>query len=105
MNDGRVLVLLGGGGHAAVVTEAARSGGWTLTGYLDDAEHTAAATRLGLQRLGAIGDIDRIPAAALGHAAVGDATLRRRWLDTLGDRAAPAIVHETAVVSPSAPRA
>ena len=102
MNDGRSLVLLGGGGHAAVVAEAARSSGWTLSGYLDDAEHIETAARLGLQRLGAIRDIDRIPTPALGHAAVGDARLRRRWLDALGDRTAPAIVHETAVVSPSA---
>ncbi len=102
MNDGRSLVLLGGGGHAAVVAEAARSGGWTLSGYLDDAQHTEAATRLGLQRLGAIRDIDRIPTAALGHAAIGDAGLRRLWLDTLGDRVTPAIVHASAVVSPSA---
>jgi len=102
MNDGRSLVLLGGGGHAAVVAEAARSAGWTLCGYLDDAQDTEIAIHLGLQRLGAIRDIDRIPTAALGHAAIGDAKLRRQWLDALGDRAAPAIVHETAVVSPSA---
>ena len=102
MNTGRSLVLLGGGGHAAVVAEAARSGGWTLSGYLDDALQTEAAARLGLQRLGAIRDIDRIPRAALGHAAIGDARLRRLWLDALGDLTAPAIVHETAVVSPSA---
>jgi acetyltransferase EpsM len=102
MTDGRSLVLLGGGGHAAVVAEAARSAGWTLFGYLDDARHTEAEKHLGLQRLGAISDIDRIPTAALAHAAIGDARLRRQWLDALGDRAAPAIVHETAVVSPSA---
>ena len=102
MNNGCSLVLLGGGGHAAVVAEAARSAGWTLSGYLDDAQDTEAARHLGLQRLGAISDIERIPSTALGHAAIGDSKLRRRWLDALGDRAAPAIIHKTAVVSPSA---
>lgn len=100
MTDGRTLVLLGAGGHAAVVADAARGAGWDLAGYLDDA--APAEARLGLQRLGAIADINRIPLTTVGHAAIGDAALRRRWLDTLGDRAAPAIVHETAIVSPSA---
>ena len=80
MNGGQTLVLLGGGGHGAVVAEAARTCGWTVTGYLDDAAQTEAARLVGLERLGAIDDLDRIPAAALGHAAVGDPTLRRRWL-------------------------
>ncbi len=102
MNDGRTLVLLGGGGHGAVVAEAARSCGWTVTGYLDDAGQTAAARLVGLECLGAIDALDRIPAAALGHAAVGDPTLRRRWMDALAARAAGPIVHESAVVSPSA---
>ncbi len=102
MKTPRTLVLLGGGGHAAVVAEAARSCGWTVTGYLDDGEATEAARLVGLQRLGAIRDMDRFPAGALGHAAVGDGGLRRRWLDALGDLVAPAIVHASAVVSPSA---
>ena len=34
---GRTLVLLGGGGHAAVVADAARAAGWSVAGYLDDA--------------------------------------------------------------------
>ena len=102
MNDGRTLVLLGGGGHGAVVAEAARTCGWTVVGYLDDAAQTAAARLVGLERLGAREDLDRIPAAALGHAAVGDPTLRRRWLDALAARTAGPIGHESAVVSPSA---
>ncbi len=102
MNDLGSLVLLGGGGHAAVVAEAARTCGWTIVGYLDDGPATEAARLVGLQHLGAIHDLDRFPTAALGHAAVGDGALRRRWLDALGDLVAPAIVHESAVVSPSA---
>lgn len=102
MIDAPDLVLLGGGGHAAVVAEAARSCGWTVTGYLDDAGQSAAARLIGLVCLGAIADWTRIPAPALGHAAVGDASLRRRWLDALAARVAGPIVHESAVVSPSA---
>ncbi len=102
MNDLGSLVLLGGGGHAAVVAEAARTCGWTIVGYLDDGPATEAARLVGLHHLGAIHDLDRFPPAALGHAAVGDGALRRRWLDALGDLVAPAIIHESAVVSPSA---
>lgn len=102
MNNPGALVLLGGGGHAAVVAEAARTCGWRVIGYLDDGPATEAARLVGLQRLGAIHDLDRFPTGALGHAAVGDPALRRQWLDTLGLLAAPAIVHESATVSPSA---
>jgi acetyltransferase EpsM len=102
-------VLLGGGGHAAVVAEAARAGGWTVEGFLDDDPDTRRARPGGLTHLGAIGDLaaiiggrsgDRLPLA--GHAAVGDPALRRRWLDALAEAAAPAIVHPTAAVSAAA---
>jgi sugar O-acyltransferase (sialic acid O-acetyltransferase NeuD family) len=102
------LVLLGGGGHAAVVAEAALAGGWSVVGYLDD-DPDGRARPAGLPRLGAINDLPAILAGQwgdrpdpVGHAAVGDPGLRRRWLDALAGAAAAVIVHPSAVVSPSA---
>ncbi len=99
--SGRALVLLGGGGHAAVVADAARSSGWTVLGFFDDNPQTGSSGPPGLARLGTIGDAAKT-GAALAHAAVGSPALRRRWLDAMGGRVAPAIVHAAAVVSPSA---
>jgi len=101
----RALVLLGGGGHAAVVADAARLVGWVLLGiYADDPPELEALD--GLEHLGTIadaatalaGEID--PVAA--HAAVGDAALRRAWLESLPDVDLPAVVHPRAIVSPEA---
>jgi sugar O-acyltransferase (sialic acid O-acetyltransferase NeuD family) len=101
------LILVGGGGHAAVVCDAARGAGWTVTGFLDDV--AAPATTLagmGVRRLGGVDDLERVlarpDADGLVHAAVGEADLRRRWLDRCPGRVAPAVVHPSAVVSPGA---
>jgi UDP-perosamine 4-acetyltransferase len=99
--SGRSLVLLGGGGHAAVVADAARSAGWTVLGFFDDNPQTGLSGPPGVSRLGAISDALLI-GRGLAHAAVGSPALRRRWLDAMGDRVAPAIVHAGAIVSPSA---
>jgi len=104
---GRTLVLLGGGGHAAVVADAARAAGWSVAGYLDDAggsrgpESTAP-----LPWLGRIDDLKAVLASlepgAAAHAAIGDARCRRRWHDSIAPASAAAVVHPSAVVSPSA---
>lgn len=100
------LLLLGGGGHAAVVADSARSSGWEVAGFLDDAAGHPQADRAGLARLGAPHDLAAVlaalPPGTVALAAVGDPGLRRRWLDLVGKAAAPAIVHDRAVVSPSA---
>ena len=108
MSDSRTLVLLGGGGHAAVVADAARSSGWIIGGCLDDGSEQPRRPG-GLRRLGAIEDLGEVlatvgpgPHSGRGHPAVGDPQLRERWLDALGSAVAPAIVHATAAVSPSA---
>ncbi len=102
-------MLLGGGEHAAVVAEAARSAGWSVAGFLDDAAHRPQAERIDLARLGAIDDLEKVLAALrqtqikpAAHAAVGDPTLRRRWLDLCAAATTPPVIHATAVVSPSA---
>ncbi len=107
MSRARTLLLLGGGGHAAVVAESARAAGWSVAGYLDDAEPGPGAARFELLRLGAIDDYPSVMRGlagtdAVAHAAVGDAGLRRRWLQLVGDAAAPAVIHPSAIVSPSA---
>jgi UDP-perosamine 4-acetyltransferase len=89
------------------VAETALAAGWRLAGYLDDADEAPAPLEtLGVPRLGAIADLDRVrrsAAAALAvHAAVGDPILRRRWLDEAGPLSAPALIHPSAVTSPSA---
>ena len=79
MNPGRLLIL-GGGGHAAVVAESAARAGWQIVGF-------AAAS-------GApIGDPDAAGAAAVEdashsgvalHAAVGSPDVRARWMTRFG---------------------
>jgi len=102
----RTLILLGGGGHAAVVCECARAAGWTVAGFLDDAAPDADAIgAVNLKHLGPINQLLTAPRAEHQpciHAAVGDGALRRKWLDLAEGRPAPPIVHPSAVVSPSA---
>lgn len=101
----RPLLLLGGGGHASVVADAARAAGWMLLGYLDDDHDPSAPARLGLERLGDLASLARIVArerGLLGHAAVGAPELRRRFSEALGERLAPPLVHPRACVSESA---
>jgi sugar O-acyltransferase (sialic acid O-acetyltransferase NeuD family) len=103
----RVVILLGGGGHAAVVADAALARGWEVAGFLSD---SAGNVREGsLTRLGSLADLAAVvgrravdDGAILLHAAVGDAELRRRWLDLASDWPTDPIVHPSAVVSPSA---
>lgn len=99
------LVLIGAGGHAAVVAEAAILAGMALAGVLDDNPEAALGLAApGVRRLGAIADIPRHAAAPM-IVAVGDVALRAWLIDALrraGAAAAPPIVHPRAFVSPSA---
>ncbi len=109
MSDGRSLVLLGGGGHAAVVGESAIAAGWLVAGYLDDGPSTAEAMeRIGLVPLGSFDDLaealERVGPGAVVHAAAGNSALRRSWLDRgriLG-AAGAVVINPSAAVSPSA---
>jgi sugar O-acyltransferase (sialic acid O-acetyltransferase NeuD family) len=106
MSIAQTLILLGGGGHAAVVTESARAAGFVVLGYLDDKDAPdQSALIAGFKRLGAISDLPsmmRDYRHAFFHAAVGDPTLRRTWLDLPAPRGTPAIIHPSAIVSASA---
>lgn len=101
------LILLGGGGHAAVVTEAARAAGYIVLGYLDDDVNAGEAESpvFGFKRLGAIADLQAVMKEhrhAYFHAAIGDPLLRQKWLELPAPRATPAIIHPSALISPSA---
>jgi sugar O-acyltransferase (sialic acid O-acetyltransferase NeuD family) len=111
VSTNRPLLLLGGGGHAAVVAECARAAGFELFGCLDDDPTVAEALRtIDVDWRGEIGDLMRLratlPTDLTVHAAVGSNVLRRDWLAGLrrdgGDLEVATIVHPTAVVSPSA---
>ncbi len=106
MSNGQTLGLLGGGGHAAVVADAARAGGWSVAGYLDDAEHDSKTGPVDLKWLGPIDHLAAVltalPEGSVAHAAVGDSAIRCRWLDAVGEAAAAPIIHPTAVISTSA---
>ena len=108
MSEARRLVLLGGGGHAAVVAESARAAGWIVAHCLDDVPAIAdSAGRVGLALLGGLDDLERIVRRfdrPTVHAAVGDNALRREWLgraEALGAVMA-AISHPSAELSASA---
>lgn len=106
----RALVILGAGGHAAVVAESATRAGWRIVGVASRDKPQAAGPFAGAAWLGdpdAAETRARIAAlvasgAAL-HAAVGDAAARERWFMAFGGPAAFASVADpTAVVSASA---
>lgn len=110
--DALRLLVWGGGGHGKVVADVARAAGHAVAGYVDrdpaklgavvepggatvvmteDALRHALLTRSPLP--------DEVDAVAL---AVGDNALRGDALESLGRLAAPALLHPTAIVSPSA---
>src|SRR5262249_38934089 len=57
------IVLIGGGGHALVVAEAARLAGMDIAGFLDDASDAALAESV--QRLGGLSDLASAGGAGL----------------------------------------
>jgi len=97
MSAGRLLIL-GGGGHAAVVAESASRAGWEVVGF-------AAASGA------TVGDPDAAGASAVEeashsgvalHAAVGSAEVRARWMTRFGHARFATIVDPSAIVSPTA---
>ncbi len=102
---GRPLVILGGGGHALVVAEAAQAAGDALAGFLDDDPFAPLWT--GSPKAARLGGMDglellRDPARAwiIG---VGDLDVRRALIARLeGLPVAACVVHPRASVSPSA---
>lgn len=101
------LLVIGGGGHAAVVIDAARCAGWTISGVLDDDPACEGALdALAVVRLGSIDDgssvLDALPEGTVIHAAAGDPALRRAWVRQFEDVRLATIVHPSATVARSA---
>jgi sugar O-acyltransferase (sialic acid O-acetyltransferase NeuD family) len=100
------LVLVGGGGHALVVTESGTASGWSVVGFLDD-EADAALGRSPNQilRVGKIAELTRIGDRCwiLG---VGSLEFRGVLIERLAQmelgRGVRTVVHPTASVSPTA---
>lgn len=101
--SGRLFVI-GGGGHALVVTESAREAGWPVVGFFDDdddAEFDAAIPRLGTLGDAAAQGSDRFQAVARSIIALGSIELRQRLIHELPGEYA-VVVHPRAFVSASA---
>jgi sugar O-acyltransferase (sialic acid O-acetyltransferase NeuD family) len=116
------IILIGGGGHALVVLEAAMESARSVRGFFDDDAHAVAWSRAQLGRLGELAQASRHLAFDNDERfviAVGGLALRRRMIDELvapvappgqpsapstnhAPRAAAAVVHPRAWISPSA---
>lgn len=96
------LVLIGGGGHAAVVLDAARCAGWRVDGFFDDNPEAPLASEA--PHLGTIRDITRhMPEHQHPILAIGDLRQRLTLLaenvpHELGERFAT-VVHPSAIIA------
>ncbi|MBL8745000.1 MAG: acetyltransferase [Phycisphaerae bacterium] len=98
------LLVIGGGGHAWVVSEAARAQGWRVMGFFDDDPRAVVDEQT--PRLGAIpdsmaareGEADDQPARTI--IALGSIEVRARLIRELGGLFAT-VVHPLSHVSPS----
>jgi acetyltransferase EpsM len=101
------LVLIGGGGHALVVHEAALALGMNVVGVYDDDAKCNLTVRTQARNLGSPSQIVGVGDAAW-IVGVGSITLRRAFIDRLDALSASArsgltnIIHPRAHVSPTA---
>ena len=103
------LVILGAGGHAAVVAESARRAGFLVAGIASQVRPVDGGPFAGVPWLGDPDATGAIPSieqmlreGARLQAAVGDAVTRARWLARFGEAAFISVVDPAAVVSVSA---
>lgn len=95
-----MLTIVGGGGHALVIAEAARLAGIPLAGFLDDDPH-AMLTRRGIPWLGRLQEVERLRTAAM--IGLGNVPARRGVIDAMeGCEWGEPVVHPSAVVSDAA---
>ncbi len=93
------LQLIGGGGHALVVAEAAQLAGWLVVGFFDDKPSSALCNVC--HYLGTVADALRAEDHVRRIIAVGDLQLRA-WIQQRCHAPLANVVHPTAIVSPSA---
>lgn len=103
--SGDAILIVGGGGHAVVVADAAGEAGLPIAGFLDDNAEAPLSGRL--DRLGMVAMLER--ADFVGRhpviLATGDLDFRRTLIGTLAAHAGyrlASVVHPRAYVSPSA---
>ena len=100
------LIILGGGGHAAVVYEAASLQGWKIIGFLDDSIDAtlpcAHAHHLGTLNNPPEKTRQMIRDGVSVHAAAGSVELRRAWYQLFSDAHAGIVLHPSAAISASA---
>jgi len=103
MGDPSQLVLIGAGGHALVVAEAAELEGWRLAGSLDDDESPVLGSGAPTApRLGGLDAFDLIEDRSW-IVSLGDVRARRAIIDRLRGRAhASRVQHPGALVAPTA---
>lgn len=97
--DIKPLLLLGGGAHAMVVAEAAIAANIPLAGFLDD--DADANLRNLAPHLGPISKLNDAAPEANTIIALGDVAIRA-WVVKRLSRPSTAVVHPSAVVSPTA---
>ncbi len=105
----RNLILIGGGGHAKVIADCARTSGWSLTGFLDDAANTPLSQADLLPHLGLLKSLNALAEQTSMINAIGDNNVRQRTtvqlLQQLNAEASDVlatVIHATAVVSEQA---
>lgn len=92
------IFLIGGGGHALVVAEAAFEAGWTPRGHFDDREGAPLATLV--PRVGAVAEVQRLmPEASPVILCIGDLGARRDVLPRLPGLKWTRVRHPAATVS------
>lgn len=94
------LMLIGGGGHALVVAEAAFDSGWNLTGFFDDRSDSPLASLV--ERRGGVADALGVLRGAGGASAVlcvGDLAARASLLPGLVGVTWARVRHPSATVS------
>ena len=98
------LLIIGAGGHGAVVAEAAAAmGRWSDIAFLDDGYPNCIAS--GLPVVGMVSELsEHLNSDSEAIVAIGDNRARLELLDSLGNArcAVATIVHPAAIVSPSA---
>ncbi|MFI4898470.1 MAG: NeuD/PglB/VioB family sugar acetyltransferase [Phycisphaerales bacterium JB059] len=107
--DRREVLIVGGGGHARVVIEAATLAGLRPVGVLDDCETPVACASPGAPpRVGPLGELsERAQRGESFVIAIGALWLRRQIIDQLArdevdEQAASGVIHPRAIVSPEA---
>ncbi|MDD3147500.1 MAG: transferase [Candidatus Riflebacteria bacterium] len=98
---GRSIIVLGAGGHAAVVIEIARGCGYEPVAIYDDNDSAIGRVIAGVAVRGRISDL---PDDLVGHAciAIGNNQVRKKIAERLRALTWPILVHQNACVSPLA---